>query len=46
MDALSESPVVSMVDHRVTAAYHVDYVTSKRGGKNVHNDEEACYGGR
>ena len=34
MDALPESPVVSMVDHRVTTAYHVDYVTSRRGWKD------------
>jgi len=31
--ALSGSPAVSMVDHRVTAAYHVDHITSQRGWK-------------
>jgi len=31
MDALFGSLAVSMVDHRVTAAYHVDYVTSRWG---------------
>ena len=30
MDALSESPNVSMVDHRATSAYHVRHVTFKR----------------
>jgi len=30
-DALSRRPAVSMVDQKTTSAYHVDYVTSKRG---------------
>ena len=40
MDALSESPVVPMVDHRATAAYHVDHVPSQGNGMDVPSDEE------